>query len=400
MLTEIPMLIIVTCVMYGIAVGHWPLLSVNRTSIALIGSAALLVIGAVTPAQAWKHVDGDTLAILAGMMLINGAIEESGLYGNLTTLIVRHVRHARQLLAVIMLLSAVLSALFLNDTVVLLFTPFVLILARETRAPAIPLLLGLAISANIGSAATITGNPQNILIGALSGLSFTHFLTAMLPTVATSLFVAWGMLAWMFRQQLQPLPPAPTLPDMVPVSRQIIFMIIGLAVLFVVGVAPVVAVLGIATLTLLQRRTPSVQRLQHIDSGLLLFFVGLFIVTGTFQHSQSATHLYASMQTHNNADVIRFGAVSVRLSNLISNVPAVILLSPLVTTLPQPDTAWIMLAASSTLAGNTTLLASVANLIVAERAMQQGVQISFAQYLRVGLPVTCVSLVIAGWFLS
>ena len=400
MLTEIPMLIIVTCVMYGIAVGHWPLLSVNRTSIALIGSAALLVIGAVTPAQAWKHVDGDTLAILAGMMLINGAIEESGLYGNLTTLIVRHVRHARQLLAVIMLLSAVLSALFLNDTVVLLFTPFVLILARETRAPAIPLLLGLAISANIGSAATITGNPQNILIGALSGLSFTNFLTAMLPTVATSLFVAWGMLAWMFRQQLQPLPPAPTLPDMVPVSRQIIFMIIGLAVLFVVGVAPVVAVLGIATLTLLQRRTPSVQRLQHIDSGLLLFFVGLFIVTGTFQHSQSATHLYASMQTHINADVLRFGAVSVMLSNLISNVPAVILLSPLVTTLPQPDTAWIMLAASSTLAGNTTLLASVANLIVAERAMQQGVQISFAQYLRVGLPVTCVSLVIAGWFLS
>ena len=400
MLTEIPMLIIVTCVMYGIAVGHWPLLSVNRTSIALIGSAALLVIGAVTPAQAWKHVDGDTLAILAGMMLINGAIEESGLYGNLTTLIVRHVRHARQLLAVIMLLSAVLSALFLNDTVVLLFTPFVLILARETRTPAIPLLLGLAISANIGSAATITGNPQNILIGALSGLSFTHFLTAMLPTVATSLFVAWGMLAWMFRQQLQPLPPAPTLPDMVPVSRQIIFMIIGLAVLFVVGVAPVVAVLGIATLTLLQRRTPSVQRLQHIDSGLLLFFVGLFIVTGTFQHSQSATHLYASMQTHINADVLRFGAVSVMLSNFISNVPAVILLSPLVTTLPQPDIAWIMLAASSTLAGNTTLLASVANLIVAERAMQQGVQISFAQYLRVGLPVTCVSLVIAGWFLS
>jgi Na+/H+ antiporter NhaD/arsenite permease-like protein len=400
MLTEIPMLIIVTCVMYGIAVGHWPLLSVNRTSIALIGSAALLVIGAVTPAQAWKHVDGDTLAILAGMMLINGAIEESGLYGNLTTLIVRHVRHARQLLAVIMLLSAVLSALFLNDTVVLLFTPFVLILARETRAPAIPLLLGLAISANIGSAATITGNPQNILIGALSGLSFTNFLTAMLPTVAMSLFVAWGMLAWMFRQQLQPLPPAPTLPDMVPVSRQIIFMIIGLAVLFVVGVAPVVAVLGIATLTLLQRRTPSVQRLQHIDSGLLLFFVGLFIVTGTFQHSQSATHLYASMQTHINADVLRFGAVSVILSNLISNVPAVILLSPLVTTLPQTDIAWIMLAASSTLAGNTTLLASVANLIVAERAMQQGVQISFAQYLRVGLPVTCVSLVIAGWFLS
>ena len=280
MLTEIPMLIIVTCVMYGIAVGHWPLLSVNRTSIALIGSAALLVISAVTPAQAWKHVDGDTLAILAGMMLINGAIEESGLYGNLTTLIVRHVRHARQLLAVIMLLSAVLSALFLNDTVVLLFTPFVLMLARETRAPAIPLLLGLAISANIGSAATITGNPQNILIGALSGLSFTNFLTAMLPTVATSLFVAWGMLAWMFRQQLQPLPPAPTLPDMVPVSRQIIFMIIGLAVLFVVGVAPVVAVLGIATLTLLQRRTPSVQRLQHIDSGLLLFFVGLFIFFG------------------------------------------------------------------------------------------------------------------------
>jgi Na+/H+ antiporter NhaD/arsenite permease-like protein len=187
---------------------------------------------------------------------------------------------------------------------------------------------------------------------------------------------------------------------MVPVSRQIIFMIIGLAVLFVVGVAPVVAVLGIATLTLLQRRTPSVQRLQHIDSGLLLFFVGLFIVTGTFQHSQSATHLYASMQTHINADVLRFGAVSVILSNLISNVPAVILLSPLVTTLPQTDIAWIMLAASSTLAGNTTLLASVANLIVAERAMQQGVQISFAQYLRVGLPVTCVSLVIAGWFLS
>jgi len=400
MLAEIPMLIVVACVMYGVAVGHWLLLRVNRTSIALIGSATLLVIGAVTPAQAWEHVDGDTLAILTGMMLLNGAIEESGLYGNLSTFILRHVRHARHLLAVIMLLSAVLSALFLNDTVVLLFTPFVLLLARETRTPAMPLLLGLAVSANIGSAATITGNPQNILIGALSGISFTQFMITMLPTVAVSLLFAWGILAWMFRQQLHALTALTALPNPVPVPRRIILMIVGLAVLFVVGVTPVVAVLGMATLTLLQRHTPSAQRLQHIDAGLLLFFVGLFIVTGAFQQSQSATQLYTYMQAQINAEVLRFGAVSALLSNLISNVPAVILLSPLVATMPHPDTAWLMLAASSTLAGNTTLLASVANLIVAERAMQQGIHITFIQYLRVGLPITLISLGIAGWFLG
>lgn len=399
MVAEIPMLIIVTCVMYGIAVGHWPLLSVNRTSIALIGSALLLVIGAVTPAQAWDHVDGDTLVILTGMMLLNGAIEESGMYGNIASYIVRHVRHARQLLAIIMLLSAVLSALFLNDTVVLLFTPFVLLLARETRTPAIPLLLGLAVSANIGSAATITGNPQNILIGALSGLSFLHFVSAMLPTVALSLLLAWGILVWMFRQQLHALQALTGVPDPVPVSRRVVLMIVGLAVLFVMGVAPVVAVVGMAALTFLQRHTPSTQRLQHIDVNLLLFFVGLFIVTGAFQQSESATHLYAYMQTHINSDLWRFGVVSALLSNLISNVPAVILLSPLVETMPSAESAWMMLATSSTLAGNTTLLASVANLIVAERAMQQGVRLSFAQYLRAGLPITLGSLLIAGWLL-
>lgn len=400
MLAEIPMLIVVMSVMYGIAVGHWPGLSVNRTSIALIGSAALLALGAVTPAQAWAHVDGDTLAILAGMMLLNGTIEASGLYDHLATLILRHVHHARQLLAVIMLLSAVLSALFLNDTVVLLFTPFVLLLSRETRTPAVPLLLGLAVSANIGSAATITGNPQNILIGALSGISFTQFMGIMLPTVVLSLLAAWGMLAWMFRHQLHTFPVAITVPHRIPVSRRVVLMMIGVAVLFVIGVAPVVAVLGTAALTLLQRHTPSEQRIQHIDTSLLLFFVGLFIVTGAFQQSQSAAQLYAAMHAHINGDLVRFGGVSALLSNLISNVPAVILLSPLVSAMPQPDTAWVMLAASSTLAGNTTLLASVANLIVAERAMQQGIQITFVQYLRVGLPITLISLMIAGWFLG
>lgn len=395
MIVEILTLLIVTAVLYGVAVGNWPYLAVNRTSITLIGSAALFAIGGITPHDAWRAIDFDTLAMLCGMMIINGHIESSGVYASLTHLAVTRIRHSSVLLACIMLISACASALFLNDTIVLVFTPLVISLARHTQTPPLPLLLGLAISANIGSAATITGNPQNMLIGTMSGIAFVPFMVAMLPVVTLSLIVGWGIIVIAYRRQLRPIPAPSFNMPMAPLSWHGVVIISGLCGAFLLGVPPVITVTCTMAILLIQRRPTTTSPFQHVDTSLLLFFAGLFIVTASFQASITAQSLYTTLTHTLDNNLTHLGIISTVLANVISNVPAVILLSPIVTQFEAPQAAWLMLSASATLAGNTTLLASVANLIVAERAAQHGVALPFGAYLRIGFPVTILSIGIA-----
>jgi Na+/H+ antiporter NhaD/arsenite permease-like protein len=397
---EIATSLIVVIVMYGIAVGRLPWLALTRTTLTIVGAASLLALGALDGEHAWDAIDIPTLVILAGMMVINGTLEEAGFFRHAAALITRLAHHGRTLLGVIMLISAVLSAIFLNDTVVFVMTPLVIMLARQTNTPPIPLLLGLALSANIGSTATITGNPQNIVIGNLSGIGFVPFLQALWVPSLLSLMVAWIMVAFIYRHQLTPLPTTPhlTLPPLNAPHAMIAIVVLTVALL--IGVNPAVAVLIAVGILLLRRHTPSANLLQPIDGSLLLFFAALFIVTAGFRESATAAWMYTQSTTLIDGQRIPFAITAALLSNLISNVPAVLVLQDVIGQFANPTQAWLMLAASSTLAGNSTLLASVANLIVAERAAQHDITLDFVTYLKIGLPVTIVSIAIAVWWLA
>lgn len=395
---EVGTVALVIAVMYGIAVGGWPGLAVNRTTLSIIGAAALIAIGSIAPAHAWQAIDIPTLVILAGMMIINGQLEAAGFFSHAAYHITHWARHGKVLLLLLMLISAVLSALFLNDTVVFLLTPLVIIVARQTDTPPIPLLLGIATSANIGSAATITGNPQNIVIGTLSHIGFVPFVSQLWLLCIIALGIAWGVICGAYWHQLVPLthPAHVTLPPFhAPHTVVAIAVLIGG---LLVGISPAAAVCIAASTLLLQVKKRPQELLAPLDGSLLLFFAALFIVTAAFRTSASAEWLFTAANTMIAGRVGAFVGITAILSNLVSNVPAVLLLQHVVPTFADPTRAWIVLAASSTFAGNSTLLASIANLIVAERAAQHGVTLSFGTYMRVGLPITLLSLAWTIWW--
>lgn len=258
-----------------------------------------------------------------------------------------------------------------------------------------PYLLALAGATNLGSVATLTGNPQNIVVGSLSRIGYLDFAAALTPVALLGLLVQVGLL-YPFYPALRSLKPLPPLPPLrFRYNRALLFkgLWITLALLtsFVLGYPLAQAALIAAGLLLWSRRIRSERFFMRVDWELLVMFSGLFMVTAAVKE----LGLLARIEPLATS-AAGLAAVTVLLSNLISNVPAVLLLYPLI---PAGDTqGWLLLAAASTLAGNLTLLGSVANLIVAEAARREGYRLSFVEHLRFGLPLTLVTLLIAyGW---
>jgi Na+/H+ antiporter NhaD/arsenite permease-like protein len=391
--------LIVALTILGVAVGRWPLLRADRATITLIGVAALLAAGSLTLQQAYDHVDLNTLLLLFSMMLLNGNLYIAGFFAIVTQRVVRLAHSPRTLLGLIILASGVLSALFLNDTVVLMLTPIVLDITAALKLRPLPFLLGLATAANVGSAATITGNPQNIYIGAASGISYARFAAALAPTALIGLGLCWLVIAVVHRADLRDttlaVPEVARARVLRPLLLKSALVVPAMLALFLIGVpTPLAALLAAAALLFTRRLRP--ERIYRVvDWPLLVFFAGLFVVTGSLETQGLTAQLFALLAPVARAGLVPFGLATVALSNLISNVPAVLLLQGLVPAFPDQQRAWLTLAAASTLAGNLTLLGSVANLIVAEVAARWGVRVTFGDYLRVGLPVTVLTVTVA-----
>ncbi len=397
--TAIATLVIVVCTIVGIALGRWPLLRANRTTITLIGAALLLGIGALSLPQAYATIDLGTLLLLFSMMVINGHLFLAGFFGLVTQWVVRRASGPRTLLALTILASGVLSALFLNDTVVLMIAPLVLDATKLLKRNPAPYLLGLATAANVGSAATITGNPQNIVIGSSSQISYGAFAAALTPTALIGLAICWLVIVLAYRGEFRAsgfvVPELSRVKVYRPLLRKIALTLPLMVALFLAGVAVPLAAFLAAGALLVTRRLKSERVFATIDWSLLVFFAALFVVTGSLEAQGLTDHLFALLQPIAGRSLLAFALVAALLSNLISNVPAVLLLQHLVPGFANPQRGWLMLAAASTLAGNLTLLGSVANLIVAELAARWGVRLSFREHLRVGLPVTLLTLAVA-----
>ncbi len=382
----------------GVALGGFPHLRMNRATISLVGAVALIAAGVMPLPVALSALDPNTLILLFAMMVVNVHLELAGFFQWIGAWIIARAHSPRVLLAWIMLASAILSALFLNDTIVLMFTPLVLQVTLTLRRNPLPYLIGLATAANIGSTATITGNPQNMLIGLTSHISFVEFAAALTPIALLGVVSAWGILLLVYRAEFSGSP----FEQSAAISTQIdplllnkcLVLIALMLIAFLESVPIPLAAIGVAAALLITRRIEPEGIFARIDWSLLVFFSGLFIVTGALSYTGISNALLGVAQQWTEAGVLPLSMVTVVLSNLISNVPAVMLFRSLIPGLADPHRMWLALAMSSTLAGNLTLLGSVANLIVAESARARGVNLSFGEYLKAGVPITLLTVAI------
>jgi Na+/H+ antiporter NhaD/arsenite permease-like protein len=391
----LPALLIFAGTYVVLALGRLPGFRIDRTGAAIIGASLMLAFGVLSFDEAMAAVDHSTLVLLFGMMIVVANLRLSGFFRLVSTWVVEHAHRPLTLLASVIVVSGVFSAFFVNDTMCLVLTPLVLEITTTLRRNPIPYLLAIAMASNAGSVATITGNPQNMMIGNLSGIPYREFTAALAPIAAVSLLLTFVVIAVVFRKEFVHAPKVDVEHLRVRVNRVLMWKSIvvsaAMIVLFFWGwpVAKVAIVAG--ALLLVTRRVKPEKVYHEIDWSLLVLFAGLFIVVGGIEKAflgQEAVRLAARFRLDRIEILTGLSAV---LSNIVSNVPAVLVFRPLVPQLPDPVKAWLVLAMSSTLAGNLTLLGSVANLIVVQRARRE-VTITFWDYLRVGAPVAILSL--------
>jgi Na+/H+ antiporter NhaD/arsenite permease-like protein len=390
----------------ALAIGKIPRLRIERAGIAFVGAALMLCFGILTIRQAAgpDSIDYETLFLLFGMMVVVGFLRISGLFVRLAHWAFDRMQNPRALLAAVVFLSGVLSAFLVNDIVCLALTPLVLHLTKRLGINPVPHLIGVATAANVGSTGTITGNPQNMIIGVQSHIPYARFAFHLMPVALFGLLITYVVIAMIYRRALSEPPaeksgarkkngkiPLRSFHNRLLLKTGIVALIT--VILFFCRLPIALVAAGAAAFLLLSRTKPK-RVFHHVDWTLLLMFVGLFIVVHAFQ-MRVVSHWHVE-QWHFilNHPVGELSLVSAALSNLVSNVPAVLLFEPIMHAMPaaSQQTAWLALAMSSTFAGNLTVLGSVANLIVVENARREGVTISFWEYCKAGVPITLLTL--------
>jgi Na+/H+ antiporter NhaD/arsenite permease-like protein len=383
----------------ALAIGRVPGLAIDRAGVALVGGS-LMVAGGVLPLdRAYKAVDLDTLTLLLGMMIIVANLRLSGFFVIVGAWVMRRAHRPLALLAAVTAMAGVFSAFLVNDAVCLILTPLVIELTLALKRNPVPYLLAVAMASNIGSVATITGNPQNMMVGSFSGIPYTHFAAALAPVALVGLLLTIGLIALLHRPEFAhgaPLTPLPA--PLVRFHRVLMWRALAgtalVITLFFAGQPPAKVAIVVSGLLLLTRRVRSERVYAQIDWSLLLMFAGLFIIVAGAEHSLLSGDIVAAAGRLQLDQVPMLSALTAILSNLVSNVPAVLVLRPFIDNLSDPARAWLTVAMSSTLAGNLTVLGSIANLIVVQRAAASGIAIGFWDYCRVGVPLTLLTLLI------
>ena len=378
-----------------LAIGRFPGLRIDRTGAAIIGASLMIGCNVLTLDEAVRAIDHPTLVLLFGMMIVVANLRLSGFFRLVSAWAVRHTHRPLTLLAAIVLVSGVFSAFFVNDTMCLVLTPLVLEVTLTLRRNPLPYLLAVAMASNAGSVATITGNPQNMMIGSLSGIDYRQFTAALAPVAIIGLLLTFAVIALLFPKEFRGRQRVELGELRVRVNRVLLWkaavVSLGMIVFFFWGwpVATVAIVAG--ALLLITRRVKPEKVYHEIDWSLLAMFAGLFIVVAGVEKTSLEQDLLAFASRFRLDRIAVLSTFSTVLSNIVSNVPAVLVFRPIVPRLADPQLGWLTVAMSSTLAGNLTVLGSVANLIVVQRA-RRDIHISFWDYCRVGVPLTILSL--------
>ncbi|MBN8232423.1 anion transporter [Corallococcus macrosporus] len=391
-----------------IAGARLPFVKLDRPGGALLGATLMVVAGVVTPAEVFGHssdrgqqaIDMDTLVLLLGMMLLAVYLAQANFFRAAGAKALKVAHTPRLLLVAVTFVSAFLSAFLVNDTVCLFLTPLVLVVVEDARLPPVPYLLAVCMGSNSGSVATFTGNPQNMLIQGASGLGYARFAAYMaLPAVLSTAIVAVALL-YLFRKEL-PAARFDTHPPPLEVDRRLLALglgsLLGVVVAFFAGLPMSWSALAGGVLVMSLSGHDSREALERVDWVLLLFFASLFIVVHGVNKAgwaEEIRQLFSPLMAGPPwRETLGFAGLTLVASNLFSNVPFVMLARAWVPAMQEPELAWHVLALGSTLAGNLTLVGSVANLIVFEAARGK-VRMGFVDYLRVGVPVTLISFAV------
>lgn len=378
-------------------------LGLDRPAGATVGAVAMVLVGGLTLGTALQAIDLHVVTLLFGILLIAAYLQDAGFFRLCAYLVLTRARSARSLLFGLTLVAGALSALLLNDTVCVLLTPLVVAVAVEARLPVLPYLLALASAANVGGVVSFSGNPQNMIVGAAAHgtIGFAQYLVLTLPIGAACLLASAGALIWMFRRTLPrgPIadrsPPRPALDRVL--TAKALAALAAFAIMALLGISLAGAAMSAAAALMVVARTPPRRAFASVDWQLLVFFAGLFVVVAGIAHAGVLDRLFERLApVIARGDAVgdaAFVGLVVLASNLVSNVPLVLVAIHWVPRMPDHTWGYIMLAVASTLAGNLTLFGSVANVIVMESAGPRG-EIGFWRFLRYGAVITAVSLAV------
>ena len=385
-----------------LAFGRMPGLRIDRTGAAIIGASLMVATNVLTLDEAYRAIHLDTIVLLFGMMIVVANLRLSGFFALVSEWVVEHAHRPLTMLVAIALVSGVLSAFFVNDTVCLALAPLVAEVTSTLRRNPVPYLLAVAMASNIGSVATLTGNPQNMLIGSFSGISYNAFAEALAPIAMAGLIVCVAILAWLYRDEFRGAGTIAVSRKEIAVDRRLLAkalaVSLGMVICFFLGWPIAKVAIAAGALLLITRRVRPEDVYAQVDWSLLVMFAGLFIVVAGVEKSSLERNLVAIAARAHLENGAVLSAIAAVLSNIVSNVPAVLVFKPFVAHLTDPTLGWMRLAMAATLAGNLTIPGSVANLIVVERA--RGIaEIGFWEYTRAGIPVTLITILIGVWLL-
>ena len=416
-----------------ISIRRFPKVKIDRPAAALVGAALMIVLGVVEPEKAIGAIHLDIIILLVGMMILVAGLELCGFFEWVSLRMIKYSKNQFTFLVLTMVVTGSLSALVLNDTIVLLFTPIIIRTCRLLKSNPVPYLVAEALAANIGSVATVVGNPQNAFIATKAGISFVDFSARLVPVSIVCMLVAIAMMYLFYRKDIEKgsaqefrrkilkdgwkvfedelvKGDAATTSGIKKLKERkaglyaltgitaltflafILSHVLGTPIAVIAFIGGVTALFVVPLITDVKAK----EMLAGVDWSIILFFVGLFIVIEGVKDSTLLDEIRNGFPGFHDGSIPSLEwltALSAFMSNLVSNVPAVMLLSEMIP-ISQTD-LWLALAASSTLAGNATILGAAANVIVAEKAEGMGVQINFWKFTLVGFPIAMATLFVS-----
>lgn len=374
------------------------ILPLNRPAAALLGAVLMVSTGVMTPERAYSAVNYDTIVLLLAMMLVSAYLYLAHFFDWAADLVLKFSRTPQRLLFYLALTSGILSALLVNDTICLMLTPLIIAVIRRGKLPLLPYLIALATSANIGSVATLVGNPQNMIIWHFARIPFAQFSRSLAPVAIVGLAIEFVILRFGFRNALRQAVierehhPMPKLDRGLFALVCVVFL--SIFACFLAGLNLAWTALAGASLIMVLARRDTHEVLKLVDWHLLVFFAGLFVVVDGLSDTGLPDAIYRHLQpifgSHVTAQAWNLTWFSVAGSNIFSNVPFVLVAGKWITRFADPNLMWKVLALATTFAGNLTIIGSVANMIVVESARGY-IQIGFWDYARFGIPITILT---------
>ncbi len=362
-----------------ISVQRLPYFHLDRTSGAMVGAVAMIAFGVLSLNQAYQSLNLDTITLLLGMMIVVAYLQVSGFFDLVSTFVLKKAHTGRKLILTIIISSGLLSAFFVNDTICVMMTPLVLLLTSRSKVNPKPYLIALVTSANIGSVSTLVGNPQNMIVGTFSHWPYLQFSLAMLPISLIGLTIDYFVLTRFFRHEMTHVLKPHEMVHHHKLDKPLLYKSLIVMAIMIVGFSAgaelaLMSMLGAAILVLVANKRPD-EIFAKINWSLLLFFASLFIVVGGINRvglvDQAHKFLEGYFSISTTQQVATFSLASLILSNIVSNVPYVIIVQHWIGSFNLPTLMWLVLAMSSTFAGNLTVAGSVANMIVLELSKEK-----------------------------